>query len=74
MHTDLTIRGHLLTLSKEKKSMKSKGSSIIDTPAGLELSNTSSNGKGIQKRTTPGNQLIKSMLHSSLKPITNSTP
>ncbi len=39
--------------------------------AGLEPSNTSSSGKGIRKRTTPGNQLTRFMLHSSLKPITD---
>ena len=53
--------------------MKSKGLLIIDTPAGLELSNTSSSGKGIQKRTIPGNQLTKFTLHSLLKPITDNT-
>ena len=41
--------------------------------AGLEPSNTSSSGKGIRKQTTPGNQLTRFMLHSSLKPITDNT-
>src|SRR5216684_8197142 len=41
--------------------------------AGLEPSNTSSSGKGIRKWTTPGNQLTRFTLHSSLKPITDNT-
>src|SRR5229473_4380489 len=40
--------------------------------AGLEPSNTLSNGKGTQKQTTPGNQLTRFTLHSSLRPITDS--
>src|SRR5258708_7347112 len=73
-HTGLTTRGHLLTLSKVKKNTKWKKSSITGTLEGLELSNISSSGQDIQKQTTPGNQLTKSMLHSSLKPITDNTP
>jgi len=41
--------------------------------AGLELSNTSSNGRDTQKRITPGNQLTRFTLHKSLKPITDNT-
>src|SRR5258707_10466622 len=74
MHTDRTTRGHLLTLSKVKKNTKWRKSSITDTPEGLEPFNILSNGKGIQKQTTPGNQLARSMLRSSLKPITDNTP
>src|SRR5258708_26516318 len=71
-HTGPTTRGHLLTLSKEKRSTRSKGSLIIGLPEGLELSNTLSNGKNTWKRITPGNQLIKFTLHNLLTPITNS--
>ncbi len=39
-HMDLTTRGHLLTLSKEKRNTKWRKSSITDTPGGLELSST----------------------------------
>src|SRR5258707_8728876 len=73
-HTGLTTQGHLLTLSKVKKNTKWRKSSITGTMEGLELSNISSSGWGIRKQTTPGNQLTKSTLHSSLKPITDSTP
>src|SRR5713226_8469415 len=73
-HTDRTTRSHLLTLSKVKKNTKWRKSSITDMLEGQEPFNISSNGKGIQKQTTPGNQLTRSMLHSSLKPITDSTP
>src|SRR5216684_819108 len=65
---------HLLTLSKEKKSMRSKGSLIIGALEGLELFNTLSNGWDTQKWTTPGSQLTKSTLHSSLTPITDNIP
>src|SRR5216684_431022 len=41
--------------------------------AGLELSNTSSSGKGTRKRITPGNQLTRFTLHKLLKPITDNT-
>src|SRR5216684_3457518 len=41
--------------------------------AGLEPSNTSSSGRDTRKRTTPGNQLTRFMLHKSLRPITDST-
>src|SRR5229473_5538978 len=73
MHTDQTTRGHLLTLSKVKKNTKWRKSSITSTPEGLEPFNILSNGKGIRKQTTPGNQLTRSMLRSSLKPITDKT-
>src|SRR5260370_31221483 len=73
-HMDRTTRGHLLILSKVKKNTKWRKSSITDTPEGLEPFNILSNGKGTQKQTTPGNQLTRSMLHSSLKPITDNTP
>src|SRR5258708_11522488 len=72
--TGPTTRGPLLTLLKERKNTRSKESLIIGALEGLEPSNTSSNGKDTQKRITLGNQLIKSMLHSSLTPITNSIP
>ncbi len=73
LHMDLTIWDHPLTSSKEKKNMKLKKLSITSAPVGLELSNTSSNGKGTPKQITPGSQLTKSMPHTSLKPITDST-
>src|SRR5713226_8855015 len=72
-HTGPIILGHPLTLSKVKKNMKWKGWSTIDTPAGLEPSNTSSSGRDTRKRTTPGNQLTRFTLHRLLRPITDST-
>ena len=72
-HTDLTIPGHLLTLLREKRNMRSKRSPITGTLVGLEPYNTSSNGKDILKQITLGNQLTRSMLHTSLKPITDNT-
>src|SRR5258707_14732466 len=72
-HTDLTTLGHLLTLSKEKRNTRWKKSSTTDTLEGLELSNILSSGEGIQKWITPGNQLTRSMLRNSLKPITDKT-
>jgi len=71
---DQTILDPLLTLSEEKKSMRLKGSSTIVISAGLEPSNTSSNGRVIPKLITPGNLLTRSMLHRWLTPITNRTP
>src|SRR5713226_5495529 len=52
-HMDQTILDPLLTLSEEKKSMRLKGSSTIVISAGLEPSNTSSNGRVIPKLITP---------------------
>src|SRR5229473_4743453 len=74
MHMDRTTRDHLLTLSKVKKNTKWRKSSITDTPGGLEPFNILSSGKGTQKQTTPGNQLTRSTLRNSLKPITDNTP
>jgi len=71
---DLTIQDHPLTSLKEKRNTKLKKSSTTSTPVGIEPSNTSSNGKGIPKQITPGNQLTKSMPHTLLKPITDNTP
>ena len=65
--------GHHLTLSMEKRSMKWNMSSTTDIMGEPEHSNTSSNGKGTSKVTTPGSQLTRFMPLNFLKPITDRT-
>ena|SRR5258707_869861 len=73
-HMDQTILDPLLTLSEEKKNTRLKGLLIIDTSAGLEPFNTSSNGRATPRLITLGNLLTRSMLHRLLTPITDKIP
>src|SRR6266403_1077820 len=58
--TAQTSPDHILTLSTEKKNMKSNESSHTDSSDDRNDFNISSNGRDTPKVTTHGNQLIKS--------------